>query len=93
MAPSAAPAAAPLPLLPDLLSERVSPLRGRWFQRDLPYSWDFFMVRSLSTPCTCRQLQCVTLTNAVVACCSVVRTVRLVMAERVPLKGVCHVLP
>jgi phenylpropionate dioxygenase-like ring-hydroxylating dioxygenase large terminal subunit len=37
------PAAAPLPLLPDLLSERVSPLKGRWFQRDLPYSWDFFM--------------------------------------------------
>lgn len=69
--PSAAPAAAPLPLLPDLLSERVSPLRGRWFQRDLPYSWDFFMVRRRST-CPARVmhvLQCVTLTiNAVVVC-------------------------
>jgi hypothetical protein len=36
-------AAAPLPLLPDLLGERVSPMKGRWFQRDLPYSWDFFI--------------------------------------------------
>jgi hypothetical protein len=25
------------------MGERVSPLKGRWFQRDLPYSWDFFM--------------------------------------------------
>lgn len=33
----------PLPLLPDLLGSWVSPMKGRWFQRDLPYSWDFFI--------------------------------------------------
>lgn len=87
MAPSAAPAAAPLPLLPDLLSERVSPLRGRWFQRDLPYSWDFFMVRMLLTPCSCQQLQCDThnrCRDPFALSCGVVC---LVMADWVPLKG------
>ena len=27
----------PLPLLPQLLDDRVAPMKGRWFQRDLPY--------------------------------------------------------